>query len=638
MKKLIALILGVSLFSVNTWADIQMNYVKDGMKTSASSYSLAGSADPNYPLYINGKKVETTSEGYFSYYVSLAQGVNVFKFENTTANKTYRITRTKGSSTNSGNANFKTVNLVGEINKNHPTVRSRPDEANDDLILPYVKGTLLHIVAQNYEYYKTANGSYVYKDTVNLVNKKYGENSVNSIETAKDTISFNMNRSTEYDVEFAKDYIEVKLYDTQNKAVIPDSSDFDEISVENNTPATYTFYFNKGDNYVGFMAGYEGNKFTIKLNDRTVSPEKSLKGMKIVLDAGHGGTDNGTLGLGKVYEKTVNLAIVKYLYDYLTERGAIVTLTRKDDTFISLGDRTNIINTVMPDISVSVHCNSRNEWEDFGEKQGTLNLYSYDTPDRFVQKLTEYMDNTGYQKQNLALTRTTVCPAVLVETGYMSNPKEYQYLIKAENQKAMAEKIGNGIEKYFENILNQAENTLPFIDVSVDDWYYNAVKKVYENELFSGTTKRKFAPKSYITRGMLMEVLYRKEGMPSVEGKSKFEDVDPSAYFSNAVAWAEENDIVNGVTDGLFAPYEPMTREQVATVLYKYAKYKNADVTAQGDLSSFADINYISSWAEESLKWAVGSKIFVGNDGKLSPKAYITRAEMATVICSFYNI
>ena len=135
-----------------------------------------------------------------------------------------------------------------------------------------------------------------------------------------------------------------------------------------------------------------------------------------------------------------------------------------------------------------------------------------------------------------------------------------------------------------------------------------------------------------------MEVLYRKEGMPSVEGKSKFEDVDPSAYFSNAVAWAEENDIVNGDTDGLFAPYEPMTREQVATVLYKYAKYKNDDVTAQGDLSSFADINYISSWAEESLKWAVGSKIFVGNDGKLSPKAYITRAEMATVICSFYNI
>lgn len=639
MKKLIALMLGVSLFSVNTWADIQMNYVKDGMTTTASRYSLAGLADPNYPLYINGKKVETTSEGYFSYYVSLAQGVNVFKFENTTASKTYRITRTNGSSTNSGNANFKTVNLVGEINKNHPTVRSKPDEANDDLILPYVKGTLLHIVAENYEYYKTANGSYVYKDTVNLVNKKYGENSVNSIETAKDTISFNMNRSTEYDVEFAKDFIEVKLYDTQNKAVIPDSSNFDEISVENNTPATYTFYFNKGDNYVGFMANYGGNKFTIKLNDRTVSPEKSLKGMKIVLDAGHGGTDNGTLGLGKVYEKTVNLAIVKYLYDYLTERGAEVTLTRKDDTFISLGDRTNIINTVMPDISVSVHCNSRNEWEDFGEKQGTLNLYSYDTPDGFVQKLTDYMENTEYKKQNLALTRTTVCPAVLVETGYMSNPQEYQYLIKAENQKAMAEKIGKGIEKYFENIQNtDLKGALPFRDVNTDDWYYNSVKKVYENNLFSGTTKTRFSPKSNITRGMLMEVLYRKEGMPPVDGKCKFEDVDPNAYFNNAVAWAGENDIVNGVADGLFAPYEPMTREQVATVLYKYAKYKNANVDVQGDLLPFADNNEISSWAEESMKWAVGNKIIVGNDGKLSPKAYITRAEMATVICNFYNI
>ena len=75
--------------------------------------------------------------------------------------------------------------------------------------MPYVKGTLLHIVAENYEYYKTANGSYVYKDTVNLVNKKYGENSVNSIETAKDTISFNMNRSTEYDVEFTNNLLKL---------------------------------------------------------------------------------------------------------------------------------------------------------------------------------------------------------------------------------------------------------------------------------------------------------------------------------------------------------------------------------------------------------------------------------------------
>ena len=289
MKKLIALMLGVSLFSVNTWADIQMNYVKDGMTTTASRYSLAGLADPNYPLYINGKKVETTSEGYFSYYVSLAQGENVFKFDNTTASKTYKITRTNASPVNAGKAKFKTVNLVGEINKNHPTVRSRPDEENDDLILPYVKGTLLHIVAENYEYYKTANGSYVYKDTVNLVNKKYGENSVNSIETAKDTISFNMNRSTEYDVEFTNNFIEVKFYDTQNKAIIPNREDFEAITVDNDTPATYTFAFNRDDNYVGFMASFEGNKFTIKLNDRTVSPDKSLKGMKIVLDAGHGG-------------------------------------------------------------------------------------------------------------------------------------------------------------------------------------------------------------------------------------------------------------------------------------------------------------------------------------------------------------
>ena len=103
--------LGVSLFSVNTWADIQMNYVKDGMTTTASRYSLAGLADPNYPLYINGKKVETTSEGYFSYYVSLAQGENVFKFDNTTASKTYKITRTNASPVNASPSFSSTAHL-----------------------------------------------------------------------------------------------------------------------------------------------------------------------------------------------------------------------------------------------------------------------------------------------------------------------------------------------------------------------------------------------------------------------------------------------------------------------------------------------------------------------------------------------
>lgn len=493
MKRLLALILGISLFSVNTWADIQMNYVKDGMTTTASTYSLAGSADPKYPLYINGKKIETTSDGYFSYYVSLANGKNVFRFENTTANKTYVINR--NSKASSGNTdNFKTVNLAGIVNRNHPTVRSRPDEANDDLILPYVKGTMIHIVAENSEYYKTANGSYLYKDSVTLTNKIYDNNYVNSIETSKNTISFNMNRATEYNVDFSYDSIRVTLYNTLNKAAISNIGSFEKATIDNSIPATYTFTFKKDADFVGFMASYDGNKFTIKLNERTASEDNSLKGMKIVLDAGHGGNDSGTLGLGKIHEKTVTLAITKYLYSYLVERGAKVTLTRNDDTYVSLGNRTDIINTVMPDISVSIHCNSRNVWEDFGEKQGTLNLYTYNTPDLFVQKITEYMNNTDAQKQNLALTRTTVCPAVLVETGYMSNPHEYQYLIKAENQKAMAEKIGNAIQKYFESLpydnITKGESTSLILKAfDCDKSTLGNNKYIYNNDVLNGLLK-----------------------------------------------------------------------------------------------------------------------------------------------------
>lgn len=174
-----------------------------------------------------------------------------------------------------------------------------------------------------------------------------------------------------------------------------------------------------------------------------------------------------------------------------------------------------------------------------------------------------------------------------------------------------------------------------FNDVESNDWFYDAVKKVCQNNLFTGVTKYEFAPNRELTRGMFIEILYRKENRPLVENKSLFEDVDSNAYFSNAVEWAGENQIVNGVADGLFAPYESVTREQAVAMLYRYAKYRNENVAMQDNLLEFSDNNDISVWAEESMKWAVENKIIVGNDGKLLPKAYITRAEMATIMCKF---
>ncbi len=455
MKKLVTLaafLLTMALAS-NVHAEIKMNYVKDGLTTTASNYSLAGYCDPNYPLYINGKKADVTKDGFFSVYVELKPGKNVFTFENTSSKKTYTITRKSAVYSNSEDV-FKPISFVGEVNMDNPTVRSRPDEANDDLITPYVQGTLVQIIGENSEYYKTIHNNYLYKSAIDKTLKTYGANSVSALSFNNNEIAFTMDRPTEYAISLMPDGIKVILYDTKGSALPnPDSNTFSNVKCEydNEGNPIYTLYFAQTEKYIGYKPIFENGTMRIILNEKSAIEKGSLKGATIVLDAGHGGEDAGTLGLGNVYEKTVTLSITNKLKDYLTSKGAEVILTRSDDTYVALGTRTAKINEVMPDAAVSIHCNSRNEWEDFGEMKGTLTLYTYDSTTAFAEKLSEAM-NAPYEKNNLALTRVSSCPAVLIETGYMSNPEEYSYLISEVGQNEMALKIGQAIEKYFSGI------------------------------------------------------------------------------------------------------------------------------------------------------------------------------------------
>jgi N-acetylmuramoyl-L-alanine amidase len=176
--------------------------------------------------------------------------------------------------------------------------------------------------------------------------------------------------------------------------------------------------------------------------------------VKIVLDAGHGGDQTGALGLGPSPEKDITLSITKYLGSYLGSRGANIVYTRTDDSTVELAPRSAQIIAESPDLSVSIHCNSMNPWMDYNEYSGTLNLYTHDSPTQFVEKLTEGLTGSTARKQNLALTRTSICPAVLIETGFISNPQECEYLSKDSNQREMAEKIGYAIEQYFYGLEN----------------------------------------------------------------------------------------------------------------------------------------------------------------------------------------
>jgi uncharacterized repeat protein (TIGR02543 family) len=173
-------------------------------------------------------------------------------------------------------------------------------------------------------------------------------------------------------------------------------------------------------------------------------------------------------------------------------------------------------------------------------------------------------------------------------------------------------------------------------DVKKDDWYYNAVAFMVAHELMTGVDRFEFAPKSPMTRAMLVTVLYRLEDLPEiVGGEASFGDVDSESWYADAVAWASENGIVNG-TDRGFEPNANITREQIATILYRYAKYiglVGPDAAVSGDVSKFGDGEKVSSWAQEAMAWAVEVGLFKGDDtGSLNPQGNATRAEVATLI------
>ena len=177
---------------------------------------------------------------------------------------------------------------------------------------------------------------------------------------------------------------------------------------------------------------------------------------------------------------------------------------------------------------------------------------------------------------------------------------------------------------------------LPFTDVSTSDWFYGAVKFVYENGLMDGVGNNLFAPNATLNRAMAVTILYRLEGSPAVTTDAGFNDVAAGTWYTDAVNWAAANNIVNGVEGNNFDPTGSLTREQMATVLYRYAQYKGADVSASGDLSGFVDSANVSSWAADAVKWAVGSGLVNGVEGNaLAPKGTSTRAQAATVLMRF---
>ena len=176
----------------------------------------------------------------------------------------------------------------------------------------------------------------------------------------------------------------------------------------------------------------------------------------------------------------------------------------------------------------------------------------------------------------------------------------------------------------------------PFTDVDENDWFYDEVVYVYENGLMTGVGGNRFAPNTATNRAMLATILYRLAGEPDVSGDMPFTDVETGTWYTDAVLWAAQNGIVNGVDEGIFAPMNTLTREQLVTMLHRYAEAEGYDVSAAADLSGYPDAGKVLSYAQKAMSWAVAEGIVAGmDDGTLNPAGNATRAQIATILMRF---
>lgn len=179
------------------------------------------------------------------------------------------------------------------------------------------------------------------------------------------------------------------------------------------------------------------------------------------------------------------------------------------------------------------------------------------------------------------------------------------------------------------------EPAMPFTDVNENDWFYDVVLYAYDNGLMTGVSATEFAPNQTTTRGMIVSMLARLEGVTSAESAG-FTDVAESDWYATAVNWAASVGVVNGYEDDTFRPNAPITREQMAAILYNYADYKGYDVSARADLSDYADAASISSWAEDVLAWANAEGLINGMTATtIDPQGATTRAQTAAMFERF---
>ena len=176
----------------------------------------------------------------------------------------------------------------------------------------------------------------------------------------------------------------------------------------------------------------------------------------------------------------------------------------------------------------------------------------------------------------------------------------------------------------------------PFTDVSEKDWFYNDAMFVYKNGLMLGTSKTLFSPHGTVTRGMMATILWRMEGSLAPKGENSFTDVEAGRWYADAITWTAENGIFAGYSMDKFGPDDPITREQLTAIFYRYADYKGYKLTITGNLDKFEDADKITDYAKTVMQWAVGNGLIKGkSENLLDPQGTATRAEISAMLHRF---
>lgn len=235
-------------------------------------------------------------------------------------------------------------------------------------------------------------------------------------------------------------------------------------------------------------------------------------------------------------------------------------------------------------------------------------------------------------------------PEDVAKTAYISGSLRFAYGISEQqyaDQSAQGKRLASNIATITVVHGAKAEEPWvnPFRDVTESDWFYDDVRFANQSGLFNGVEKDLFAPEEPMTRGMLVTVLWRLDGETAPKTATTFTDVDVNAYYADAVAWAAESGVVNGIGGNKFDPEGNVTREQIAAILFRYAAFKGVDTAARADLTAFPDAEKTSAYAHDALSWAVAAELVKGTkEGStiyLDPQGSATRAQVAAILSRY---